>query len=422
MINKTNMDIQLKKKHPFIRYKYYILAGVGFTAFLIYLLIMSVGPRRLRYDADKLEIADVRQDKFLEYLDVEGVVQPKLTIKLNSFESGSVERIVADDGSLLKAGDTILVLSNPELIRTIEDERDELSKQQVSYREKQIQMERKSSELKRQSLETSYKLDRLSKENTLNKEEFNIGIKSKAQYEVAVDEFAFNKENTRLILEELKHDSLLNLVQTDLMRNDLSRGEKRFERSRERLDNLIVRAPVDGQLSFINVIPGERVSAGANIGELKVVDQIKISTKVSEYYIDRIVVGLPATITYQGEKYPLKITKINPEIRDRQFEVDLVFSERLLDNVRIGKSYRVQIELEQPEDALVIPKGNFFQTTGGQWIFKVNESGDRARKTSISIGRQNPRQYEVLEGLKSGDKIIVTGYDNFGDAEEIVLN
>jgi RND family efflux transporter MFP subunit len=415
------MDIQLKKKHPLVRYKYYILAGVTFTAFLIYLLIISAGPRRLRYDADKLEIAEVKQDKFLEYLDVEGIIQPKLTIKLNSYEAGSVERIVADDGSLLKAGDTILVLTNPELIRTIEDEHDELSKQQVSYKEKQIQMERKSSELKRQSLETSYKLDRLSKENTLNKEEYNIGIKSKAQYEVAVDEFAFNKENTRLILEELKHDSLLNLVQTDLMRNDLVRGEKRFERSRERLDNLIVRAPVDGQLSFINVIPGERVGAGANIGELKVVDQIKISTKVSEYYIDRIVVGLPATITYQGEKYPLKITKVNPEIRDRQFEVDLVFTDRLLDNARIGKSYRVQIELEQPEDALVIPKGNFFQTTGGQWIFKVNESGDRAKKTTISIGRQNPRQYEVLEGLKPGERIIVTGYDNFGDAEEIIL-
>jgi HlyD family secretion protein len=158
-----------------------------------------------------------------------------------------------------------------------------------------------------------------------------------------------------------------------------------------------------------------------NIGELKVVDQIKISTKVSEYYIDRIVVGLPATITYQGEKYPLKITKINPEIRDRQFEVDLVFTDNFLDNVRIGKSYRVQIELEQPEDALVIPKGNFFQTTGGQWIFKLNAAGDRARKTPLSIGRQNPRQYEILEGLKPGEQVIITGYDNFGDAEEIIL-
>ncbi|MDR3219671.1 MAG: efflux RND transporter periplasmic adaptor subunit [Dysgonamonadaceae bacterium] len=415
------MDIQLKKKHPVVRYKYYILAGVAFVAFLIYLMIISAGPRRLYYEADKLEIAEVKQDKFLEYLDVEGIIQPKLTIKLNSLESGSVERIVAEDGSLLKAGDTILVLTNPELIRTIEDERDELSKQQVSYREKQIQMERKSSELKRQSLETTYKLDRLSKENVLNREEYNIGIKSKAQYEVAADEFVFNQENTRLILNELKHDSLLNLIQTDLMHNDLNREEKRFERSRERLDNLIVRAPIAGQLSFVSVIPGERVSAGTNIGELKVIDQIKINTKVSEYYIDRIVVGLPATITSQGEKYPLKITKINPEIRDRQFEVDLVFSNHAPDNVRIGKSFRVQIELEQPEDALVIPRGSFFQTTGGQWIFKLNESGNIAKKITISIGRQNPRQYEVLNGLNPGDRIIITGYDNFGEAEEIIL-
>jgi HlyD family secretion protein len=415
------MDIQLKKKHPLVKYKYYILAGVAFMAFLIYLMIISAGPRRLRYDADKLEIAEVKQDKFLEYLDVEGITQPKMTIKLYSLEAGSVERIVAEDGSLLKTGDTILVLINPDLIRTIGDERDELSKQQVGYREKQIQMERKSSELKRQSLEISYKLNRLSKENVLNREEYNIGIKSKAQYELATEEFVFNQENTRLILEELKHDSLLNSIETDLMRSDFSREEKRFERSRERLDNLIVRAPVDGQLSFVNVIPGERIGVGSSIGELKVVDQIKINTKVSEYYIDRIVVGLPATITYQNEKYPLKITKINPEIRDRQFEVDLVFSDHRPDNIRIGKSFRVQIELEQPEDALVIPKGNFFQTTGGQWIFKLNESGDRAKKTPLSIGRQNPRQYEVLEGLTIGDRIIVTGYDNFGDAEEIIL-
>ncbi|MDR3267948.1 MAG: efflux RND transporter periplasmic adaptor subunit [Tannerella sp.] len=415
------MDIQLKKKHPFVRYKYHIMGGSAFFIFLLYLLVAGAGPRRLRYEVDKLEIVDVKQDKFLEYLDVEGIVQPKLTIKLNSYENGSVERIVAEDGSLLKTGDTILVLSNPELIRTIEDEGDELSKQKVSYREKQIQMERKTFELKRQSLETVYQLERLNKQHTLNREEYKIGIQSKAQFEVASDEFTFNQENTRILLDELKHDSLLNIIQTDLMQSDLSREEKRFERSRERLDYLVVRAPVDGQLSFVNVIPGERVSAGTNIGELKVVDQIKISTKVSEYYIDRIVTGLPATITYQGEKYPLKITKINPEIRDRQFEVDLVFTARMLDNMRIGKSYRVQIELEQPEDALVIEKGNFFQTTGGQWIFRLNAAGNKAVKTSISIGRQNPRQYEVLDGLKPGDRIIVSGYDNFGDAEEIIL-
>jgi RND family efflux transporter MFP subunit len=416
------VDIPVKKKHPLIRYKYPILTGIPVAALLVYLLIAGLGPQRLRYDADKLTVAEVRRDRFMEYIDVEGVIQPRLTLRINSYESGNVERIVAEDGSLLKAGDTILVLSNPDLIRSIEDQYDELAKQQLNCREKQIQMERQSSELKRQSLKTSYELERQSKENELNEEEYSLGIKSKAQYEVAFDEYVFNKENTHLIREELKHDSLLNAIQTDLLQSDLNREEKRYERSRERMKYLIVRAPVDGQLSFVNVIPGERVASGANIGELKIVDRIKVSAKLSEYYIDRVAAGLPATVTYQNEKYPLKIIRINPEVRDRQIEVDLVFTDRIPDNVRIGKNYRLQVELEQPEEALVVNRGNFFQTTGGRWIFKLNDAGDRAVKTPVMIGRQNPRQYEVLEGLKDGDRVIVSGYDHFGNAEEIIIS
>ncbi|MDR2139650.1 MAG: HlyD family efflux transporter periplasmic adaptor subunit [Tannerella sp.] len=416
------MDIPIKKKHPLVRYRYPILTGLLVTVLLIYLIVAGLGPQRLRYDADKLTIAEVKRDKFMEYIDVEGVIQPRLTLRINSYETGNVERIIAEDGSLLKAGDTILVLSNPDLMRSIEDQHDELAKQQLNYQEKQIEMERQSSELKRQSLKTGYELERLSKENALNEEEYSLGIKSKAQYEVALDEFVFNKENTRLVREELKHDSLLNGIRTDLLRSDLSREEKRYERSRERLQDLIIRAPVDGQLSFVNVIPGERVAAGTNIGELKIIDQIKVCAKLNEYYIDRVTAGLPAAISYQNEKYALKIIRINPEVRERQIEVDLVFTDHIPENVRIGKSFRLQIELEQPEEALVVDRGNFFQSTGGQWIFKLNDAGNLAVKTPLTIGRQNPRQYEVLEGLKEGDKVIVTGYDHFGNAEEIKFN
>jgi multidrug efflux pump subunit AcrA (membrane-fusion protein) len=155
---------------------------------------------------------------------------------------------------------------------------------------------------------------------------------------------------------------------------------------------------------------------------LKIIDQFKINTKISEYYIDRIIIGLPATIINQDKRYPIRITKINPEVRDRQFEVDLVFIDEQPENTRIGKNYRIQIELGQQEDALVIPKGNFFQSTGGQWIFKVNSTGNKAVKAPISIGRQNPQQDEILNGLNPGDRVIITGYDNFGDAEEIILN
>jgi len=415
------MDIQLKKKHWAIRYKYYIIAGTLFAGLLIYLLILSAGPRRLRYDADRLEIAAVVQDKFMEYLDVEGIVQPKLTIKLNSTEAGTVKEIVAENGSMMKAGDIILILSNPELERTIQDELDDLQKTRLSYKEKEIQMEQKIADLKRQNMEASFDLSRLTREQGLNEEEYKIGMKSKAQYELATEEFIFKTNKTRMLQEGIIRDSLMNDIQKGLLGDDLSRAEKRFERSRERLENLIVRAPINGQLSFVNVIPGERVGSGVNVGELKEIDEVKLNTKVSEYYIDRITTGLPATITYQGEKFPLKITKVNPEIRDRQFDVDMVFTDKLIDNARIGKSYRIQIELEQAEDAVVVSKGNFFQSTGGQWIFKVDASGNKAVRVPISIGRQNPRQYEILDGLKPGDKVVITGYDNFGEAQEIIL-
>jgi len=416
------MDRPIKKKHPLVKYRYYIVGGVIFLAFVIYVIISGTGPRRIRYNMENLDIVEVKQSKFLEYVDVEGIVQPKQTIKLNVLENGTVERIVAEEGSMLKQGDTILILNNNELFRNIDDERDDLEKQRISFEEKKLEMERKSSQLKRQTLETIYKLDRLSKQFRLNQEEFQLGIKSKAQLDVAEDEYNFNQKNTEMLLEELQHDSLMNIIQTELMKSDLISKEKRFARSRERLDNLVIKAQISGQLSFLNVIWGERVSAGNSIGELKVVDQFKIYTRISEYYIDRIANGLPATILYQDKKYPLRITKINPEVKDRQFEVDLVFTEEKPDNIRIGKSYRIQIELGQAEDALVIPKGNFFQTTGGQWIFKLNSSGNKAMKTPVSIGRQNPQQYEILNGLDPGDRVIITGYDNFGDAQEVVLN
>ena len=415
------MDVPVKKKHPLIRYKYYIAGGVVFVAFLVYVMVASAGPRRLRYDADKLTVAEVRLGNFLEYLDVEGIVQPILTVKLNALESGTVLRIVAEDGDMLNVGDTILILQNPDLVRSIEDERDDLEKKRITFSENEIQMQRKTSELKRKTIETAYNLRRISKEYELSKAEFEMGASSKAQLELAEEVFKFNSVNTEMLLEELRHDSLMNIIQINLMQNDFQRELRRFERSCERLDNLVVRAPIAGQLSFVNVISGERVSAGSSIGELKVVNRYKINTRISEHYIDKISAGLPAILVYQNREIPLRISKINPEVRDRQFAVDLVLLDEIPENTRVGMNFRIKIELGQPESALLIHKGSFFQATGGQWIFKINETGDKATKVNISIGRQNPQQYEILEGLNPGDRVIVSGYDNFGDAEEIVL-
>ena len=415
------MDIKLEKKPWYIRYRYYLAGGVVFFAFIVYVIILSAGPSKLRIDQENVQIAEVKNDKFMEYVDVEGLIQPILTIIVNARESGSVDRIVGEEGSLLQKGDTILVLENPDLIHSIEEQRDDLEKQLISFREKEIEMEQKSLTLQQQTLQTNYELARLQKSFNLDKEEFKMGIKSKAQLEVAEDEYNYNVKKAKLQRESLRQDSVVAIIRKDLIHNDWERERKKHERACERLDNLIIKAPVAGQLSFVKVTPGQQVASNQGIAEIKVLDQYKIHTSLSEYYIDRITTGLPATINYQGRKYPLRITKVVPEVKDRTFDVDLVFTGEMPDNVRVGKSFRVQIELWQPEQAIVIPRGNFYQSTGGQWIYKLNASKTKATRVPLSIGRQNPQQYEVTDGLQPGDWVITTGYDNFGEAEELIL-
>lgn len=415
------MDIKLEKKPWYVRYRYRIAAGIALTAGLVYVAVLASGPRKLRIDTESVQLAEVKDDEFLEYVDVEGVVHPILTLMVNTREAGNVDRIVAEEGSLLRRGDTILTLVNPDLIRDIEDQRDEWEKQRISYEEKALEMEQKTLILKQQALEASYELNKISKSYALEEEEYKMGIRSKAQLEVSADEYRYKTESTRLKLQSLQSDSAMTVIRKELLRNDRERERKKWERSLQRRDNLVVCAPADGQLSFVKVTPGQQVSSGENIAEVKVMDQFKIRTALSEYYIDRVTTGLPASVTYQGKRYPLRVTKVVPEVKERTFDVDLVFTGEMPDNVRLGKSYRVQIELGQPEKAIVIPRGNFYQQTGGNWIFKLNADHTKAVKVPITISRQNPRQYEITEGLQPGDWVITTGYDNFGDAEELIL-
>lgn len=415
------MDIKLKKKPWYIRYRYYLAGAFLVCCGLIYVIVLASGPRRLRISAEHIQIEEVKQADFMEYVDVEGIVHPILTIIVNTREAGNVDQIIGEEGSLLKKGDTILTLTNPNLMREIEDQQDEWEKQRISYQEKALEMEQKSLTLKQQTLEAEYELNKIRKSFSLEKEEYAMGIRSKAQLEVSEDEYRYKTESTRLKLKSLQSDSSMTVIRKELLQNDRDREEKKLIRSRQRIEDLVVRSPIDGQLSFVKVTPGQQVAAGENIAEVKVMDQFKIHTSLSEYYIDRVTTGLPAAITYQGKRYPLKISKVIPEVKDRLFEVDLVFTGEMPENVRLGKSFRVQIELGQPEQALVVPRGNFYQQTGGQWIYKVNADKTRAVKVPVTIGRQNPRQYEITEGLQPGDLVIVSGYDTFGEAEELVF-
>ena len=415
------MDIQLKKRPWYIRYKYYLMAAVAFVAFMIYVMTLTVGPRKQRIDTESIQIADVETGRFMEYVDVEGLVQPILTIQVNTKEGGFVDRIVAEEGAMLEQGDTILTLVNPELTRQINDKRDEFEKQMVNYRNQEINMKQQTLNLRQQILQARHEQHRQQKNYELAKEEFAMGIKSKAELEVVEEEYNLKRQTTALQMESLHYDSVASALSSQMLQADMERERKKYARELERQADLIVRAPISGQLSFLQATPGQQVGGNSRVGEIKVLSQYKIHTSLSEYYIDRVTTGLPATILYQGKRFPLKITKVVPEVKDRSFDVDLVFGNEMPDNVRVGKSYRVQIELGQPEEAVVIPRGNFYQATGGQWIYKVNESGDKAIRTPITIGRQNPQQYEVTSGLAPGDRVITTGYDQFGEAEVLVL-
>ena len=415
------MDIKLTKRPWYIRHKYYIALGAVLLAFLIYNVITFFGPTTVHTDADDVKIGEVKNDDFREYVDVEGLVQPIMTIKVNSRENGSVARIVAEEGTMLNIGDTILVIDNPDLQRTIEEERLAWEKQQINHRLQQYQMEQKSLSLRQQSLQAEYDMERLSKSYTLDKEEAQMGIKSKAQLEVAEDEYEYNIKKTRLTLESLRHDSAVNVIQRTLLDNELESSRNRYQRTLQRQSDLVVTAPVSGQLSFVNATIGQRIGAGEAIADIKVLDSYKIQVSLSEYYIDRITTGLPASVTYQGKEYPLRISRVVPEVKDRTFTAELTFAADMPDNARVGKSYRIQIELGKPEKAIVIPRGDFYNVTGGRWIYRLNESGDKAVRVPITIGRQNPQQYEVLEGLQPDDRILISGYEKFGDAEQVML-
>lgn len=415
------MDIKLEKRPWYIRHKYYLLAAMAFTAIVTFNIFIMLAPSTVFMEEKELKIVEAGNENFREYADVEGIVQPILNIKVNSREGGSIQRIVAREGEILDAGDTILLIDNPELIRNVDEARLAWEKQQTNHKLQNFQMEQKSLTLRQQVLQAEYELRRLNKSHELDKEEARMGIKSKAQLEISEEEYRFNLQKTKLTLESLRHDSAVNVIQRSLLDNELESGRKNYLYAVKRLDDLVVRCPVKGQLSYVVATQGQRVATGESIAEINILDDYKVKAMLSEYYIDRITAGLSANITYQGEEFPLRITRVVPEIKDRMFTVELLFTDKKPQNARVGKSYRIEIELGKPEKAIVVPRGEFYSYSGGRYVYKLNEEGTKAVRTPIVIGRQNPEQFEVVGGLQAGDRIIVSDYASFGDAEQVII-
>ena len=415
------MDTLLPLRPWYLRYKYYILFGVAVVGLIGYAISLSVGPSQFRIDADKVSVSEALHAPFLEYVDVEGLVQPIRTLRVNTHQSGSIVRILAEEGQMLHEGDTILVLSNPDLEQSIDDQRDDLARQQASYQEKLIEQEKLRLSLNKQSLQTSYERQRLEKNIQLDREEHRMGIKSKAQLEVSEAEYRYQQQRTELEMLSLRNDSASAELHAQIMARDMEHEKKKYLRAVSRLKDLVVLAPCEGQLSFLSAALGQRVGIEEKIAEIKVLTNYKVQTSLNEYYIDRITSGLPGSIRYQGQTFPLHISRVVPEVHNRAFDIELLFENDRPANIRVGKSYLVKIELGSAEEALIIPRGDFYQYTGGRWIYKLDKSGTRAVQTPITIGRQNPSQYEIIEGLQPGDRVITSGYADLGTTEVVVL-
>ncbi len=416
------MDVKLPPKKWYVKYRIHIVAGILAAGLIVMLIKVSTGPKIIRINSDSVQTATVQSGEFSEYVNAEGTLQPIQTIKVYTREGGFVESVMVQDGALVHKGDTLMILSDPELQRTIETARESWRKQNRSYRTSMIEMDQRRLSLAQSILQTKYELKRLEKEHNLAQEEFRMGIRSRAQLDVADEEYNYKMETVRLQLESRRQDSVLNAIRQEALQDELAEAQRQLRKTEERLNDLIVTAPADGQLSGLSLEPSQRISSGTAIADIKRMDQFRMRLSINEFYIDKITVGQPATITYEKKAYPMTISSTVPEIKGGSFDVYLVFTDSIPDNARIGKSYQARIEMGGQAQSIIVPKGNFYNYTHGSWVFKVNAQHTHAVRVPVSIGRQNPRHFEILEGLNPGDEIIITGYDRISDADEVVLN
>ena len=417
----NDMDIKLPKKPWYVKYRLHLLGGAVLLALIGYATSLQLRPKTLRTSIDADQIAQVCDGDFLEYVDVNGLVCPVTSVRVTASEGGTVERICCQNGDLLRRGDTILVLSNPKVLEEIASERRNYEHNQMQHRRQLIEMQQKSITLRQQALAADFELRKMAKNFELEQEEARMGVKSQAQLEVAREEYDYNRRRTQLTIESLRHDSVLNIVGRQLIEQEMSMEAQKLESSLARRAALVVLAPTDGQIAGLGAVVGGQVSAGELLGEIGVLTDYKVTARLNEYYIDRIQDGQPATATYKGRSLALQVSRITPQVQDHTFAVELTGNLLSKDKsgtlLRPGLTLRLKIELGQSERRLIVPRGNFYAQTGGQWVMLVDESGRRAHRVPIRLGRQNAEHYEVLDGLHAGDRVLVSGYDRFGDAQ-----
>ena len=394
--------------------------GALLAVFVIY-LIARPNNKTLRVDKDTVTISNAVKGEFNDYIRISGRVQPMTTIQLSPQEGGIVEKILIEEGSPVKAGDAILILNNDNLDLQILNSEAELAEKENILRNTQIQMEQQKLDVRQNVLEYGMQVDRLRRAYLQQKALYEDKLIAKEEYLKAEEDYKLAQQKYDLMAERSKQDSLYRGTQIDRMEESLENMQLNMSMIRRRKSNLIVKAPIDGELGLLDVVLGQSIASGTKIGQINSVGTYKVEAQIDEHYIDRVVAGLEATFERQGETYSTVIRKVYPEVRDGKFKADFKFGGEQPDNIRAGQTYYLNLQLGQPEEAVIISRGTFYQKTGGKWIYVVNKDGNKAVKREIRIGRQNPQYYEVLEGLEPGERVITSGYDTYGDSDVLVF-
>ena len=394
--------------------------GAVIAVFVGY-LVTKPNNKILRVDKDTIMLANAVKGEFNDYIRVSGRVQPMTTIQLSPQEGGVVQKILIEEGSAVKAGDPILVLANDNLDLSILNSEAELAEKENILRNTQIQMEQQKLDVRQNVLEYGTQVERLRRTYEQQKALYDDTLLAKEDYLKAEEDYLLAKQKYELMAERSRQDSLYRGTQIDRMEESLENMELNMQMIRKRKSNLIVKAPIDGELGLLDVVLGQSIASGTKIGQINSVGSYKVEAQIDEHYIDRVVSGLEATFERQGETYSTVIRKVYPEVRDGKFKAEFKFDGEQPDNIRAGQTYYLNLQLGQSEEAVIIPRGTFYQKTGGKWIYVVNKEGTKAVKREIRIGRQNPQYYEVLEGLSDGEQVITSGYDTYGDSDVLIF-
>ena len=416
------MDIQLEKKKGIQKKHLPYIAGGSVIILLLAWVIFGNHAATMRVDSKSINIAEVTYGEFNDYIRLNGRVQPISIVQISPEEGGIVMEKVVEEGAQVKKGDVILRLANSNLDLSILNAESELAEKQNLLRNTQVAMQQ--DKLTKETEKATLDIDTQRKQRTYKQMErlYQEKLVSKEEYMQAKEDFELAQRKHNLVSQRLEQDSIYRTVQMDQMEDNLQNMRQNVAMIRERKNKLEVRATISGELGLLDAELGQNISAGQMVGQINDLSDFKVEAQVDEHYIDRVINGLPATFQRQNTSFGLKVRKVYPEVREGRFRTDFVFTGERPDNIRSGQTYYIDLQLGEPTESVLIPKGTFFQVTGGNWIFVVDKDGKKAYRRTIRIGRQNPQYYEVLEGLEQGERVIVSGYEGFKDNEVLVLN